>query len=118
MRRLVATAVRHVGAYADLLAVVASETQAAFKRRLGLLVAALTLGVGGIVSIWATVVLYAWNLPSRNVVALLVATALILAALLCCWLAVRTGKRGPGKTRLAHELRLDRELLESWSQSS
>jgi uncharacterized membrane protein YqjE len=117
MRRLVATAVRHAGAYADLLAVVAGEMRVAFKRRLGLLMAALTLGVGGIVSIWATVVLYAWNLPSRNVVALLLATALIVAALLCCWLAVRTGKRGPGKARLAHELRLDRELLESWSQS-
>jgi len=116
MRRLVATAVRHAGAYADLLAVVAGEMRVAFKRRLGLVLAALILGVGGIVSVWASVVLYAWNLPSRNVVALLMATALVLAALLCSWLAMRTGKRGPGRVRLVQELRLDRELLDTWSQ--
>jgi hypothetical protein len=51
-------------------------------------------------------------------VALLMATALVLAGLLCSWLAMRTGKRGPGRVRLVQELRLDRELLDTWSQSS
>lgn len=116
MRPLVAVA-RHAGAYADLLVEVTGELRAALEFRIKLLTAAVVLGVAGIVSIWASIVLYVWQLPARNTIAMLVAAALALAAVLCAWLAVRGGKRGPGRIRLAQELRLDRELLDTWSRS-
>jgi uncharacterized membrane protein YraQ (UPF0718 family) len=117
MRHLVATTIRHAGAYADLLVEVAREMRTSLRQRVALLTAAIILGVAGIVSIWASIVLYAWALPSRNTVALLVAALLVGAAMLCAWLAVRSGRRGPGRLRLAQELRLDRELLDTWSNS-
>jgi len=117
MQRFVATAAQHAGAYADLLVDVAAELRASLKLRVGLLTAAIILGVGGIVSVWASIVLFAWQLQSRNALALVVAGVLVLGGLLCAWLAMRSGKRGPRRIRLAQELRLDRELLDSWSHS-
>jgi uncharacterized membrane protein YraQ (UPF0718 family) len=117
MERLVATVVKHAAAYADLLVDVAGEMRASLKLRIELLTASIVLGVAGIVSTWASIVLYAWELPSRNTIAILVAAALVAAAVLCAWLAIRSGGRGVGRTRLAQELRLDRELLDTWSHS-
>lgn len=117
MQRLVATAARHAAAYADLLVDVAGEMQASLKVRVELLTASIVLGVAGIVSAWATIVLYAWELPSRNTIAMFAAALLVAVAVLCGWLAVRGGRRGPERTRLAQELQLDRELLDTWSHS-
>jgi uncharacterized membrane protein YqjE len=116
MQPLVAVA-RHAGAYADLLVEVAAEMRASLKLRVELLAASIVLGVAGIVSIWASIVLYAWELSSRNTIAVLVAAALAVAAVLCAWLAIRGRRRGPREIRLAQELRLDRELLDTWSHS-
>jgi uncharacterized membrane protein YqjE len=110
-------AARRAGDYADLLVDVAAEMRATLKFRIELLTGAIVLAVAGIVSIWATIVLYAWDLPSRNTIAMLMAALLTAAAVLCAWLAVRGVKRGPGEIRLAHQLRLDRERLDSWSHS-
>ncbi len=116
MQPLVAAA-KHAGAYADLLVEVAAEMRASLKLRVELLVASIVLGGAGIVSIWASIVIYVWELPTRNAIAFVVAAALLATAVLCAWLAIRGGRRGAGQTRLAQELRLDRELLDTWSQS-
>ena len=110
-------AARHAGAYAELLVEVAAEMRASLKVRIELLVASIILGAAGIVSIWASIVLYVWELPTRNAIALIVAALLLATAVLCAWLGIRGGKRGAGQTRLAQELRLDRELFNTWSQS-
>jgi uncharacterized membrane protein YraQ (UPF0718 family) len=117
MQRLVATAARHAAAYADLLIDVAGEINASLKLQVELLTASIVLGVAGIVATWASIVLYAWELPSRNIVATLMAVMLVAAAVLCARLAIRSGRRGPKGARLEQELRLDRELLDTWSHS-
>jgi uncharacterized membrane protein YraQ (UPF0718 family) len=106
-----------MGAYADLLVEVAAEMRASFKLRVELLVASIILGGAGIVSTWASIVLFVWELPTRNAIALIAAAVLLATAVLCAWLAIRGGRRGAGQTRLAQELRLDRELFDAWSQS-
>ena len=108
---------RHLDAYAELLSTVAAETQAHFKRRVAWLLAGMVLGVSGLVGAWACLVLFLWDQPSRNNIAVLSAVALLVLGVLCGWLASRTGAPGPSRSRLLNELRLDRQLLDEWSQS-
>jgi len=86
------------------------------KRRLLLGTCALVLVLGGVVGLWAALLLFIWELPTRNVLVLALATVLSCAGALCGWLAARPDKHAAHKTRLRQELQLDRELFKAWSQ--
>lgn len=116
MDRLTATAsiaVRHAGAYADLIASDLSLSSQDLRRQL---VAAVTLGIGVLLAsalACALAIAAAWDTPARLwVIGGLVAAALLVAAVAFLRLRRVRAKSAPLLGQTAREWDKDRRLLE------
>ncbi len=114
---LAQVAAQHLGSYAELVGLAASEYRASFRRRALLVSAATAMASLTLVAAWTTGLALLWDTPSRLPYCIGSALACLVATLVLTLLALHRKGLGPHGRTLREEAMQDLALLQEWRNS-
>jgi len=114
---LAQVAVQHLGSYAELMGLAASEYRASFRRRALLVSAAIAMAFVTLLAAWTTGLALLWDTPSRLTYCIGSALVCLIATVVLMLLALNRRTQGPHGQTLREEALQDLALLQEWRRS-
>lgn len=114
---LAQVAVQHLGSYAELVGLAATEYRASLRRRALLVSAAIAMAFVTLLAAWTTGLAMLWDTPARLTYCIASALVCLVATVGLMMLALRRRPPGPHGRTLREEAREDLALLQEWQES-
>ncbi|MEO6184805.1 MAG: hypothetical protein ABIP38_00915 [Steroidobacteraceae bacterium] len=114
---LAQVAAQHLGSYAELVGLAASEYRASIRRRALLISAATAMASLTLVAAWATGLALLWDSPSRVPYCIGSALVCLVVTVVLMLMALNRKGLGPHGTTLRQEALQDLALLQEWRNS-
>ena len=111
---LAQVAVQHVGSYAELMGLAATEYRASLRRRALLVSAAIAMAFITLLAVWTTGLALLWDTPSRLGYCIASAVVCLIATVVLLRIGLRDRPPGPHGRTLRAEARQDLALLQEW----
>jgi hypothetical protein len=108
---------RHLLCYLQLGATAAAEYRSAWVRRIVLLLVGMAAAMAGLVALWITGLVAAWDTPWRLFYVAVSALLLLIVAAVALYRGVVKPLAGPATRILRAELHKDMELFQEWKST-
>ena len=110
-------AAEHLGSYAELMGLAASEYRASFRRRALLASAAIVMALVTLLAAWTTGLALLWDTPSRLTYCIASALACLVLTTVLLTMALHRKSPGPHSRTLRDEALQDLALLQEWRRT-